>query len=216
MARQKKIKPEKDIVEENSALDLLNKVEQNPIKEDPIKEDPIKENLIDEAVQPDIKKTKKTKILKNTEKPVEETSYIDPTIDYVYITFPCGSPFFLEKSYLSRNKLLYPELINICTSTIGSSKNKYNLAKLFALKRYAILRKASYICFIDKNFKLNEYIDFKDILKKQNKTELILVSDQCFLIKSDSLKEYNIDINKTLLENIKILSSKLNTVKVEY
>lgn len=211
MARQKKIKPEKDIVEENSALDLLNKVKQNPIKEDPIKED-----ITDEAVQPDIKKTKKTKILKNTEKPVEEISYIDPTIDYVYITFPCGSPFFLEKSYLSRNKLLYPELINICTSTIGSSKNKYNLAKLFALKRYAMLRNVSYICFIDKNFKLNEYIDFKDILKKQNKTELILVSDQCFLIKSDSLKEYNIDNNKTLLENIKILSSKLNTVKVEY
>ena len=205
MARQKKIKPEKDIVEENSALDLLNKVEQNPIKED----------LTDEAVQPDIKKTK-TKVLKNTEKPVEETSYIDPTIDYVYITFPCGSPFFLEKSYLSRNKLLYPELINVCTSTIGSSKNKYNLAKLFALKRYAMLKKVSYICFIDNNFKLNEYIDFKDILKKQNKTELILVSDQSFLIKSDSLKEYNIDNKKTLLENIKILSSKLNTVKVEY
>ena len=211
MARQKKIKPEKDIVEENSALDLLNKVKQNPIKEDLIKED-----TIDEAVQPDIKGTKKTKVLKNIEKPVEEISYIDPTIDYVYITFPCGSPFFLEKSYLLSNKLLYPELINICTSTIGSSKNEYNLAKLFALKRYAMLRNVSYICFIDKNFKLNEYIDFKDILKKQNKTELILVSDQCFLIKSDSLKEYNIDNNKTLLENIKILSSKLNTVKVEY
>ena len=206
MARQKKTKPAKELVKENSALDLLNSSKQEYITET---------SFIDEAIQPDIKKAE-TRVLKNIDASSKENSHIDISIDYVYITFPCGSPFFLEKSYLSKNKLFYPDLINITASTLGSSKAKYNLAKLVALKKYASLTKASYVCFIDKNFKLKEYIDFKNILKEQNKIEMILIGDQCFLVKCDKIKKFDIDINKTLTENIKILSSKLNTIGVEY
>ena len=206
MARPKKIKQtENKKAEEasnNSALDLLNKTD----KQDLLKQPKV---VIDKKIEKDEpKKVEKLKSIKKSPKPK-----LDIVIDYITMVHTYGDPFFLKQDYIVSNKAYYPNL-NKCEvgSLLGEAKANHRNSRFALIQSYANKTKADYICYIDRKYKIKNYVNFKDLINKNPNLDFIYINEDFFLIKTEKAKQIKYNSFGEVKNNIKNITKNLETL----
>lgn len=212
MARPKKIKQDKQIenkkAEEafnNSALDLLNNIDK-PLKKNIVEKPKV---VIDKKIEKDeLKKVKKLKSIKKSPKPK-----LDIIIDYITMVHTYGDPFFLKQDYIVSNKAYYPNL-NKCEvgSLLGEAKANHRNSRFALIQSYANKTKADYICYIDRKYKIKNYVNFKDLINKNPNLDFIYINEDFFLIKTEKAKQIKYNSFGEVKNNIKNITKNLETL----
>lgn len=209
MVRPKKIKQDKQIenkkaeeASNNSALDLLNKTD----KQDLLKQPKV---VIDKKIEKaKSKKIEKLKSIKKSPKPK-----LDIVIDYITMIHTYGDPFFLKQDYIVSNKVYYPNL-NKCEvgSLLGEAKANHRNSRFALIQSYANKTKADYICYIDRKYKIKNYVNFKDLINKNPNLDFIYINEDFFLIKTEKAKQIKYNSFGEVKNNIKNITKNLETL----
>ena len=209
MARPKKIKQvENKKAEEtsnNSALDLLNNIDK-PLEKNIVEKPKV---VIAKKIENDKpKKVEKLKAIKKSPKPK-----LDISIDYITMIHTYGDPFFLKQDYIVSNKAYYPNL-NKCEvgSLLGEAKENHKNSRFALIQSYANKTKADYICYIDRKYKIKNYINFKDLINKNPNLDFIYIDEDFFLIKTEKAKQIKYSPFGDVKNNIKNITKNLKNL----
>ena len=206
MARPKKIKQvenkKAEEVSNNSALDLLNNIDK-----------PLDKNIIEKPKVVIAKKIEKHKNAINKEVKEKLRTPVNVSIDYITMINTYGDPFFLKQDYIVSNKSYYPNL-NKCEvgSLLGESKANHKNSRFALIQSYANKTKADYICYIDRKYKIKNYINFKDLINKNPNLDFIYIDEDFFLIKTEKAKQIKYSPFGNVKNNIKNITKNLKNL----
>lgn len=206
MARPKKIKQvenkKAEEVSNNSALDLLNSIDK-----------PLDKNIVEKPKVVIAKKIEKHKNAINKEVKEKLRTPVNISIDYITMINTYGDPFFLKQDYIVSNKSYYPNL-NKCEvgSLLGESKANHKNSRFALIQTYANKTKADYICYIDRKYKIKNYINFKDLINKNPNLDFIYIDEDFFLIKTEKAKQIKYSSFGDVKNNIKNITKNLENL----
>lgn len=209
MARPKKIKQvenkKAEEVSNNSALDLLNNIDK-PLEKDIVEQPKV---VIDKKIE----KAKSKKVEKLKEIKESPKSNLDIVIDYITMIHTYGDPFFLKQDHIISNKAYYPNL-NKCEvgSLLGEAKANHRNSRFALIQSYASKTKADYICYIDRKYKIKNYINFKDLINKNPNLDFIYIDEDFFLIKTEKAKQIKYSSFGDVKNNIKNITKNLENL----
>lgn len=206
MARPKKIKQvenkKAEEVSNNSALDLLNSIDK-----------PLDKNIVEKPKVVIAKKIEKHKNAINKEVKEKLRTPVNISIDYITMVHTYGDPFFLKQDYIISNKAYYPNL-NKCEvgSLLGEAKANHKNSRFALIQSYANKTKADYICYIDRKYKIKNYINFKDLINKNPNLDFIYIDEDFFLIKTEKAKQIKYSSFGDVKNNIKNITKNLENL----
>lgn len=206
MARPKKIKQvenkKAEEVSNNSALDLLNSIDK-----------PLDKNIVEKPKVVIAKKIEKHKNAINKEVKEKLRTPVNISIDYITMINTYGDPFFLKQDYIVSNKAYYPNL-NKCEvgSLLGEAKANHRNSRFALIQTYANKTKADYICYIDRKYKIKNYINFKDLINKNPNLDFIYIDEDFFLIKTEKAKQIKYSSFGDVKNNIKNITKNLENL----